>query len=132
MPVKKAAKTGTVRPMPKMFVTDLDVVGLGFRLKRDVRTVLAHSVAKTPVKVTLTREPDNKYDVNAIRVNHAGTGALAGHHLGYIRADSAAILASLMDDGQFVFKRAKLEALYEDEDYKTGSMTVEFVDKRKK
>lgn len=124
---------GQVKQLPRVFKHEMDCVGLGFRLKRDVRQVLAGSIAKRPlIGVKLVREPENKYDENAIAVFHPERGALAGKHLGYLRADTAAIIAPLWDDGLLKFKRATLLALDAEDDYKTGRLEVEFIDKRKK
>ena len=105
----------------KTFTYDFDVVGLGFRLKADAREELAATIrrnAKVMSKggagitgVKLRREQENKYDINAIAVYYPDRGALAGKHLGYLRADTAAIIAPLMDDGKeggLVFLRASI------------------------
>ena len=47
--------------------------------------------------LTLEREPDNKYDANAIKVMAPGEEPW---HLGYIEADVAAYLAFDLDEGQ--------------------------------
>lgn len=117
--------------MPKTFEHDLDVVGLGFRLKKDVRRALA---GRCPVDgVKLVREQENKYDINAIRVVYPNSGALAGKQIGYIRADSAAILAPLMDEGELVFKRGSLTRLIDGPNGENceGHIHVVFTDKRK-
>lgn len=115
----------------KLFTHTMEVVGLGFRVKSDVRRVLAGRTNTAPMRVAIEREPDNKSDPNAIRVIVA-VGALKGKHIGYLRADTAALLAPLMDAGHFVFKSAKLTGLYQDDDFKSGILEVTFRDKRPK
>lgn len=135
MPVSKGktAKKNNVLAMPGIFRHELDMVGLGFRMKRDARDVLAGIVAKKPLTgVKLEREPENKYDLNAIAVYHPDRGPLAKKHLGYLRADTAAIIAPLWDEGLLRFKSATLTALDAEDDWKTGTLDVEFIDKRKK
>lgn len=77
---------------------DISAVGLQFRLKREMRKILE---GKT-FKVELEREPDNRFDGNAIRVlmNDKKYGLLAGQHIGYIRRETAAELAPRVDDGR--------------------------------
>lgn len=124
----KTAKTLTI---------DLSVVGLGFRLKADARKVLAANVQravgnKSPgLNVKLVREQENRADVNAIRVIHDGAGPLRGHHLGYLRADVAAQVAPLMDDNLLTFQRASIKELDAANDFKTGTLTATFRDKRR-
>lgn len=140
MPAKgKTAKpAAAVSKMPPIFSHELAVVGLGFRLKRDVRQSLARllDASKTGgIDVKLVREQENKYDVNAIKVLHNGSGILKGKHLGYIRADTAEMIAPLMDDGKrggFTLKAAKLTEMDAADDHKTGMMMVEFYDWRKR
>ena len=134
-------KAKTAKKVPKAFTHEVAVVGLGFRLKRDVRRALADTVARRPVDgIVLVREQENRYDDNAIMVKHPDRGPLAGKHLGYLRADTAAILAPLMDDYAATaasgepegmrFAKAELVELDADDDYKTGSLVVTFHDYR--
>lgn len=125
MPVKQA---------PTKFEFDLMVVGMGFRLKRDVRQVLAQTAERRGVAVKLVREQENKYDLNAVKVIHADTGALAGKHLGYLSAETAAILAPLLDNGKnggLKFKSAKLIDMDGELDHKQGTVHAVFDDFRK-
>lgn len=117
----------------KIIRQECDVVGLGFRLKRDVRRVLADNCRHTDGidGIMLVREQENRFDINAIQVLHPKRGLLAGKHLGYLRADTAAILAPLLDDGHIKVKSAKLMELYEADDFKTGLLAIEFLDLRK-
>lgn len=112
----------------KKVVQELDVVGLGFRMKRDVREQLAAVLLKRPMKVSLTREQENEYDVNAIRVD-ALDGFLKGRQVGYVRATTAEILAKKIDDGEFSVESAELVMLY-GPDYKDGVMHVVLLDLR--
>lgn len=105
----------------------IDVVGLGFRMKRDAREVLAASLKSKPLKVTLEREPTNKYDPNAIKVI-AAAGEVDGIHLGYVRATTAEVLAPRIDDGTLDIISAKLITMHERQDHKEGVMAVEMED----
>lgn len=110
--------------MTKHFEHDLDMVGLKFRMKKEARLELAK---KCPIKnIVLAREQENKYDINAIRVS------LGGVHLGYIRADTAAILAKAMDDGEMKFLRATLTRLVDGTNgpASDGRLHVVFEDRR--
>ena len=95
-------------------------------MKREFRRTLAKHL---PTPVNLVREQTNRYDINAIKVtaakSHREAGIEKDQHLGYIRAETAEILATLMDcrqDGGFVFKFGTLNELYEDDDNRSGSM----------
>lgn len=123
---------GTTK-IAKTLTMELSVVGLGFRVKKDVRRALAGNVEKSHsgIHVKLVREQENRVDLNAIRVIHDGSGALRGHHLGYLRADVAALLAPLMDDSLLVLKEAKLTSLDAKDEHKTGVVSATFRDKRK-
>jgi hypothetical protein len=88
---------------------ELSVVGLNFRWKRDVIAMMPGWV---PFPVTLEREPDNRFDSDAIKVVIAGTMKLTklrGAHFGYIsnrldeeegqRVGLASLLAPKLDSG---------------------------------
>lgn len=128
--------TQTAKVKVPVFSHEVDVVGLGFRMKRPFRQTLAKALlTRGGLKISLQREPMNKYDENAIRVDAAQVkgGVEKGQHLGYIRADTAKLIAPLMDcrqDGGFVFKAGVLNELYGDDDNRTGSMAIEFFDYR--
>lgn len=134
--LKHSPVSGERKPA-KTLIIDLSLVGMGFRLKRDVRQALAGNVQKAVelgldgINVKLAREQENRYDVNAIRVIHDGSGVLRGHHLGYLRADVAAQLAPLIDDGVLACQRAVLKSMDAADDLKTGVLTATFRDKRK-
>lgn len=116
--------------MPKTFEHDLDLVGIKFRMDKDKRAALACNCPTSLVR--LVREQENKYDENAIRVELTHRGSTEAQHLGYIRADSAAILAPYMDRGELVFKSAKLNTLMDGNNgpNSEGRLTVVFTDKR--
>ena len=85
--------------MARTWSAELTVVGLQFRWKKDGRETLARAV---PFKVELEREPDNKYDENAVKVNIVSDFKLTklrGKQLGYLRANIAALLADKLDKG---------------------------------
>lgn len=130
MPVKpKSAKKPTIA---RRWDHELDVVGLKFRWKRDGRRGLADMIAKrgSVTGMRLVREPDNKVDEFAIMVC-LPERILNGTQLGYIRTDSAAVLAPKLDDGSLVVLSAKLEELDADDDWNTGTMLVKFGDVKK-
>lgn len=110
----------------------LDVVGLRFRWKRDSRRMLADMIAKrgSITGIRLVREPDNRFDPNAIMVLLPERIA-SGYQLGYLRASSAEVLAPALDSGRTMVVSAKLEGLNEDDDYNTGEVFVRFKDRPK-
>jgi hypothetical protein len=107
----------------RIFTHDITLVGLKHRNIREARRQLAN---RLPVRVTLVREQENRFDVNAIRVE------IPGMKHAYIGAESAAVLAPHMDEGTLVFKSATLTSLDADNDWMTGTMTVQFKDRRKR
>jgi hypothetical protein len=89
-------------PKQRTWSFDCTVVGLQFRWKMTGRETLARSV---PFPVELEREPDNKVDPNAIKVNIAAKfklTALRGRQLGYLRREIAEMLAPHLDSGRTV------------------------------
>lgn len=83
----------------RIVTLDISAVGLQFRLKRDVRDILAGK----SFKVALEREPDNRFDDNAIKVlmdDPKKYGLIRGQHIGYIRRETAAELAPRVDEGK--------------------------------
>lgn len=107
----------------------VDVIGLGFRLKKDVRTVISRSLQSKSIKVDLRRELDNKYDENAIMVIGVG-GRFDEVHLGYLRRTTAAELAPKLDAGEWAVVSAKLTALYGQDDNKSGNVDAVLEDLR--
>lgn len=88
--------------MGKSWEHELDMVGLKFRMKKDLRLDFQRRVAKKPVTVTVEREPDNEYDPNAVAV------LLDGYRIGYFRRDSAELLAPRLDAGEITVTSAKV------------------------
>lgn len=114
--------------MPKTWSIELTVVGLNFRWTREGRITLARSV---PFKVALEREPDNEYDENAIKVVIASDFKLTklrGKQLGYIRKNSAALIAPRFDAG--TLEPVKLWVTEVDPFYGDAQMDARFRDKR--
>lgn len=79
---------------------DLKVVGVTFRnegtgeSRRDIIRELAAKYGDNfrDIKVEIKREPDNKYDMNAVMV------LADGRQIGYLGKEYAAIIAPLMDE----------------------------------
>lgn len=132
---------------PRLIEHEVTVVGLGFRLKDDVRRALAGTVDKSRNGMEgfkLVREQENRSDINAIRVHHPERGVLAGKHIGYLNAAVAAVLAPLMDDYAATrrdrsipttgieFLSAKLTEMSEEDRWKSGTLVVTFADHRAK
>lgn len=110
---------------------DIYVVGVKHRMKRELRELLAKQIMMRPLPLKLTREQENKYDLNAIRVNVIGITPVDGvpddHFLGYIGAQSAEVLAPGLDDGSLVVLNASLFAIENAEaDTAKGVMRVTF------
>lgn len=108
-----------------------DVVGVGFRMKHDVRVALAGIIKKNPLRVDLMREPDNEYDPNAIAVyiSDSKAGALDGHHLGYLARSVSEVLAPKLDAGKVVVEGGLLTHLYpkqgdKRDDLSTGNLDL--------
>lgn len=96
-------------------IIELSVVGVGFRTKKEERPGIA---AKTPATATLEREPDNRFDPNAVKV------IVGGRHLGYLPALVAEQLAPRLDSGEVTVAKAQLTDLDRADDYKTGHVVV--------
>jgi hypothetical protein len=109
------------------FQHELDVTGLRFRWKRDVRRALAGTIRKEDgiVGIRCKREPDNDYDANAIAV-YLPTRLLHGRQLGYLRRDAAAVLAPRLDDGSLRIVGVTLAELYAENDWNEGRLVIEF------
>jgi hypothetical protein len=140
---RKSAK----RTASRLIEHEVSVVGLGFRLKADVRRALADTAARSRAGIEgfkLVREQENRDDINALKVVHPDRGALAKKHIGYLPREVAAVLAPLMDDyaatrsdrsiptDGIEFLGAKLIELDERTQYKVGTMVVTFADHRDK
>lgn len=104
--------------MPRKQI-ELSVVGLRFRTKQEERAILArhlHAGARPPVR--LVREPDNKFDANAVKV------VLGGEHIGYLPRETAAVLAPRLDEDPKLVKSATLQKLDRPNGYDTGTIRV--------
>lgn len=92
----KLYKGGGV-PMPfvqELFLLDCEIAGTGF-----VKDIVTKAEALTEGAVlSFVREPENKYDKKAIRVDNA-----AGEKLGYIPRQQNEILSRLMDGGKLLY-----------------------------
>lgn len=112
--------------------TELDIVGLGFRTKRDARRALADRIERLgPIKgMHFEREPSNPKDANAIRV-HLPKSVLGGLHIGFLRASAAERLAPLMDAGDLEIDGGTLVSLNAENDYGDGVMEVRLKDNRR-
>ena len=91
--------------MEKIANVDLKVVGVTF--KNDdgysrADKIIEMSQYKDKVTITLEREPDNKYDPNAIKV------LADGKQIGYIGKDYSSLLAPMIDN-EFRKFNAKLK-----------------------
>lgn len=104
---------------------DMSLVGMKFYTTKDARKVLANSLKKKALPVTLIREPDNPSDGNAIKVVATGRGALKGKQLGHVPAAVAEVLAPMIDRGEVVVTTANLDGIDLSKD--TGSLVVNVV-----
>jgi len=104
--------------MSKIVKLDISVVGLQFRLKRDMRNILAGK----KFNVRLQREPDNRFDGNAIQVlmSDKKYGLLEGQHIGYVRRGTAETIAPRMDEGSVTV----LSAVMSDVDPESGDAAL--------
>lgn len=126
---RQPAKTATKRPRYRRWTYTLDVVGLKFRWTRDGRRVLANMIeSKGRISgIRLVREPDNKFDPNAIMVC-LPERIIEGKQLGYVRATAAELLAPRLDNGTLVVLSAKLMELDARQDWNEGELEIIFGD----
>lgn len=121
----------------RTWTTELEVIGLRFRWKKDGRAALARMADKADITgIRIVREPDNKYDENAIMVL-LPERIMEGRQLGYLHREAAELLAPRLDSGILEVVRAKLTGLDPDADYNAGNLVIVFRDapapaKRKK
>jgi HIRAN domain-containing protein len=110
----------------------LELIGLRFRWKKDARRVLANMIENkgAVTGIRFSREPENKYDENAIAV-YLPSRLMSGHQLGYLHRETAAMLAPKLDDGSLVIVSAELQSLNPRDDYNTGEILVRFKDVEK-
>lgn len=133
MPVKvKGAKTSKPKPRLRKWTHTLDVTGLKFRWTKDGRRTIAGMIEKRGSinGIRLVREPNNKFDENAIMVC-LPEKIIEGKQLGYLRATAAELLAPRLDDKTLVVVSARLEELYSEQDYNEGRLYIVFGDKPK-
>lgn len=123
------SKGKVTRPRGKRWTHELDVVGLKFRWKLTGRRALADTIAKrgSITGIRLVREPDNRFDSNAIMVM-LPERMMEGAQLGYLRAPSAELLAPRLDSGKLSVASAKLESLDETDEWGSGNLVVIFID----
>ena len=94
--IAKVSKDGNL-PLPfvqELFLFECEIAGTGF-VKNITTKAEALADGET---VTLVREPDNKYDKMAIRIDNA-----AGEKLGYIPRQQNEIPARLLDGGKMLY-----------------------------
>lgn len=98
----------------KTFTVELSVVGLKFRMKKDVQRVVAGMV---PFNVEIERDPGNQWDANAIKVTIADPklGELDGKFIGFFRRGVASQLAAKLDDGEIEPDTFIITAIYADD-----------------
>src|SRR5262245_4976271 len=124
------SQTAKTRKTWQKWEHEVDVIGLKFRWKRDARQALGATIGARGIGgIRLVREPDNKYDDNAIMVC-LPERLHGGKQLGYIRRESAALLAPKLDSGELRVVSAKLLDLYADDDWSSGPMIVTFQSRR--
>jgi hypothetical protein len=92
------------------------LVGMNYRVGVQLQEEFARHV---PFAVRLEREPENKFDVNALKVV-IDKEVRPGMHIGYISRDLAARLAVLMDEGMIEIEAAAVTEIEE----QSGSGTV--------
>lgn len=129
MPKTKTSDKSVAKPHVRKWTHHLDVVGLKFRWTRDGRQAISRMIDKkgSITGITLEREPDNKWDDNAIKVM-LPSRVIDGKQLGYLRAPAAELLAPKLDDGSLIVVSAKLTSLDADEDWNEGTLEVIFGD----
>jgi hypothetical protein len=104
---------------------------LRFRWTKDGRAALARIADKSDITgIRFVREPDNKYDANAIMVL-LPERLMEGRQLGYLHRQAAELLAPKLDSGSLEVVSAKLTALDPDgqHPWNVGSMDVVFRDR---
>lgn len=127
--VVKGHSAKTAKRKGRRWQHELDVIGLKFRWKRDGRRALADMIVKRGSigGVRFIREPDNRADENAIMVC-LPERILGGKQLGYLRAETAAVLAPHLDSGKTEIVNVVLESLDEHDDWNSGTMVAYFRD----
>lgn len=102
------------------------VTGTGY----EGRASIIRTYCKDNMAVYLQREPDNRFDTNAIAV-YIDTSALFGlvkkrRHIGYIKADRAAKLAPQLDAGALRVSSAYVTSFFapSDQEHPRVSITI--------
>jgi HIRAN domain-containing protein len=107
---------------------ELEVIGLKFRWKKDGRAMLARMADKADITgIRIVREPDNKYDPNAVMVL-LPERLLEGRQLGYFHRQVAELLAPRLDSGILEVASAKLVSLDPSDAHNTGTLVIVFRD----
>jgi hypothetical protein len=121
------------KPVGRTWSHHIDVIGLGFRWKRDGRRALADMIEKrgSITGIRIVREPDNRHDENALAVL-LPPRILDGAQLGYIRATTAEQLAPRIDDKTLRVCAVTLLSLDEDDEWRSGELHVRFLDVKPK
>lgn len=89
---------------------ELTVVGLQYRLSLSTRRMISQKLGEGRIEVKLVREPDNEMDRNAIKVVIAKS-AYKGLHIGYLRKQTALVLADAFDEGEIIDPETYMTAL---------------------
>ena len=112
----------------KSWVINLSVVGLQYRWKAEGRQALYNLVQKGAITgLTLQREPDNRFDSNAIKVN-CPPRLFAGRQLGYLTREAAEQLAPKLDSGSLVVKSVELVEIPHSSTLDTALVSIRFLD----
>jgi hypothetical protein len=108
-----------------------DVVGMNHRVLLTARRRMATLTEKKSLRCDLEREPKNQYDKNAIKVvlvDRRFDPRLnweTRFHIGYIRRETAKVLAHGLDSGNLRVKACRL--VYVNADHGWGSVRVSFL-----
>lgn len=88
----------------------LTVVGMQYRVTMSSRRMMASDAEEGTIECRLEREPNNRYDENAIKVIIASE-PFKGFHIGYLQRPVAVTLAPLMDAGDIHIVAAVLDSV---------------------
>jgi hypothetical protein len=110
----------------KILSLEVEVVGMSYRGWTKQGRVMLRD--RAPFAVTIEREPQNEYDPNAILVKLLKM-EIKPEELGYIRRETAVLLAPRLDAGRLIFK----SGLSTDVDIDAGlvACTLRFADRSK-
>lgn len=107
------------------------VAGTGFKNNNGSdRASIIRKYVREGTKVFLVREPDNKYDPNAVAV-YITTGGLFGlgarkKQIGYIKAKRANVIAKKLDAGESIFGFVRSFHAPEGRDYPRVSLELDY------